>query len=172
MRLADFQIRDLCQGDRPLLSPFDEDCLNPASYDLRLGHRVITEALDGSGWRELDISYADEASPFWLNPGEFALAESLEIINLPDDIVAQFLLKSSRARQGLGHAMAGYCDPGWHGSKLTLELKNYRQCQSIPLWPGMKIGQLAFTQMAAAPERSYAVTGRYNNQPHVQGSLG
>jgi dCTP deaminase len=68
--------------------------------------------------------------------------------------------------------MAGYCDPGWHGSVLTLELHNSRQLHPVALWPGMKIGQMVFHQMAATPQRSYAVTGRYNGDATVQGSRG
>jgi dCTP deaminase len=68
--------------------------------------------------------------------------------------------------------MAGYCDPGWHGSTLTLELHNSRQLHPVALWPGMKIGQMVFHRMAATPQRSYAVTGRYNNHTTVQESLG
>ena len=74
-----------------------------------------------------------------LQSGEFCLAETLELFNLPDDISCQFVLKSSRARSGLNHLLAGWCDPGWHGSKLTLDaLKNERLHHALPLWPGLE----------------------------------
>jgi dCTP deaminase len=68
--------------------------------------------------------------------------------------------------------MAGYCDPGWHGSRLTLELHNSRRFHNIALWPGMKIGQMVFHVIAGTPERTYAVTGRYNGHETVMPSLG
>lgn len=77
-------------------------------------------------------------------------------------IAGLFFLKSSRAREGYENLHAGYADPGWHGSTLTLELKNARQLQSIPLWPGLKIGQMVFLRMSAPPQTSYAVVGHYN----------
>jgi dCTP deaminase len=87
-------------------------------------------------------------------------------------VAAQFMLKSSRAREGLEHLMAGYCDPGWHGSVLTLELHNSRQLWPVGLWPGMKIGQIVFHLMAERPVCSYAQTGRYNLDTTVHASKG
>jgi dCTP deaminase len=82
------------------------------------------------------------------------------------------VLKSSRAREGLEHLLAGYCDPGWHGSRLTLELHNSRRFHNIPLWPGMKIGQMVFHVIAGTPERTYRETGRYNGDTQVTASRG
>ena len=119
----------------------------------------------------MDISEKTEDDPYLLMPGHFCLAETLEIFNMPDDISAQFVLKSSRARDGLNHLLAGWCDPGWHGSKLTLELKNERLHHALPIWPGLKIGQMVFHQMSKVPLNSYAVTGNYNNHLTVMPSV-
>ena len=87
-------------------------------------------------------------------------------------MAAQFVLKSSRAREGLEHLLAGFCDPSWHGSRLTLELSNARRHHSVPIWPGMKIGQMVFHLITGTPERTYAVTGRYNGDLGVTASKG
>jgi len=81
-----------------------------------------------------------------------------------------FFLKSSRAREGYENLHAGYADPGWHGSVLTLELKNSRQLLPLPLYPGMKIGQMVFFRMSQKPVLSYAVTGSYNKDLSTTGS--
>lgn len=106
-----------------------------------------------------------------LQPHEFVLAETLERITLPDCVSAQLALKSSRAREGLEHLMAGYVDPGFEG-RLTLELQNARCLHPIPLWPGMRIGQLVFHKMAMTPNKNYSVTGRYQGDLTVQASKG
>ena len=108
--------------------------------------------------------------PYWLRPGEFVLAETKETFYLPEDISGQFALKSSRAREGYSHMLAGWCDPGWHGSKLTLELQNARKMHSLPLYPDLKIGQIIFFKMNATPIKSYAEVGHYNNDQKVSGS--
>lgn len=165
MILSDQDIRELClQG---LVEPFDEELINPASLDVRLGTRLLIEAAQSP---EL-VPYTME-EPYLLVPGQFVLAETLEIFNLPDSICANFALKSSRAREGLSHALAGFADPGWHGSRLTLELHNIRQLYPVAIWPGMKIGQAIFHKLTQPPLKSYAVTGRYNNDLKVMGSKG
>lgn len=171
MILPDFEIRRYCQ-EEAMVVPFDPELLNPASLDLTLGDRLMIETEEHPDLWIHGISHHTQADPFRLQPGEFCLAETAEIFNLPDDIAAQFVLKSSRAREGLEHLLAGYCDPGWHGSRLTLELQCARRHHPVALWPGMKIGQMVFHLMAATPERSYAVTGRYNRDEQVTASKG
>jgi dCTP deaminase len=46
---------------------------------------------------------------------------------------------------------------------LTLELKNSRQLLPLPLWPGLKIGQMVFFRMSQQPVASYAEVGHYNS---------
>jgi dCTP deaminase len=103
-----------------------------------------------------------EDHPFMLPPKEFILAETVETFFLPSFTAGQFALKSSRARSGIEHLMAGYCDPGWQGSKLTLELQNARAIHPVALWPGMRIGQIVFHRMSATPAEDYSIVGHYN----------
>jgi dCTP deaminase len=170
--LCDWQIRARCEGSG-MVTPFNPALLNPASLDVRLGDRILIEQAGRAELLPIDLAaIASEDDPYVLRPGQFLLAETIETFNLPEDIAAQFMLKSSRAREGLEHLMAGYCDPGWHGSRLTMELHNSRQLAGVAIWPGMKIGQMVFHVMSSQPMRSYAETGRYNNHGTVQESLG
>jgi len=113
-------------------------------------------------------------SGLWvLPPGGFALFETHERFNLPDDIAIEFKLRSSMARNGIDHALAGWGDPGWHDSTLTLELRNNSEFHRLGLRPGMRIGQIVFWRGDAVPETaSYRTKGRYNNQSGAQGSKG
>lgn len=160
--LVDHEIRDLCRKSG-LVEPFDPDLVNPASLDVTLGSSIKVEGRvcgpedERVRWRDVDIS-----NGFSLAPGQFILASAAELIRLPNWIECQFQLKSSRAREGLEHLLAGYIDPGYCG-ELTLELLNVNQRHWIELWPGMRIGQLRFNRLEATPIRSYAFTGRYMN---------
>ncbi len=61
---------------------------------------------------------------------------------------------SSLGRLGLlTHSTAGFIDPGFSGH-LTLELSNVATLP-ITIYPGMKIGQLAFFQLDAPAEHPY-----------------
>jgi dCTP deaminase len=171
MILCDQEIRQLCLT-ADLVTPFNPDLINPASIDVRLGDTLLIESAQS---RELVVYPLDRHSqeiPYELRPGQFCLAQTVETFNMPVNVAAQFMLKSSRAREGLEHLMAGYCDPGWHGSVLTLELHNSRQLWPQLLWPGMKIGQMVFHRMSDLPLRSYAQTGRYNGHATVHASKG
>ena len=155
--------------------------INGSSIDITLDDVVMIE----QNFTELVIDLSEKQNIFLLEhnikeagcvdllPSEFILASSKEIFNLPDNISAEYKLKSSMARNGLEHFNAGWCDAGWAGSKLTLELKNMTQFHTLRLQAGMKIGQVVFFKHEPVPkDKSYAKTGQYNNQQKVQQSKG
>lgn len=146
----------------------DPDLINPASLDVRLGHDFMFEDLSASP-QVIDLAAKETVAmvkrtgPQILAPLEFCLACTQEVFHLPNDIVAEFTLKSSGARNALEHLHAGYCDPGWNNSVLTLELINLLQQSALRLTPGMKIGQMKFYRVTPVPdEHSYSVKGQYN----------
>jgi dCTP deaminase len=51
-------------------------------------------------------------------------------------------------------------------------LVNARRHYDLPLYPGLKIGQIIFMRMSEVPINSYSKTGRYNGDSRVQGSKG
>ena len=155
--------------------------INGASIDITLGNEILVEESNIVG-RLIDLKGKETLSMrsvtiteqgFYLMPGDFILATSVETFNLPLCVAAEYKLKSSLARSGLEHLMAGWCDPGWNNSKLTLELKNVSQYHTLIIKPGMKIGQMVFWLCDTIPEEnSYAVKGQYNKQQTVTGSKG
>ena len=168
MILADWQIRNLGQ-EGLLVDPFDESLVNPASLDVRLGPNLMVEVKHSDKLLTVSIEQSSEHDPFLLDPGQFVLGETMETFNMPSHLrlAAQFALKSSRAREGIEHLMAGYVDPGFNGSKLTLELVNARKMYPVRLWKGMKIGQMVFHRMEESPLVGYEKTGHYNGIEQV-----
>lgn len=166
--LCDYEIKALCTDG--MVQNHDEALVNPASLDLRLGDTIMIESAENLDMRPLSIAGRTAENPYELKPGQFILAQTIEVFNMPENIAGLFFLKSSRAREGYENMHAGYADPGWHGSVLTLELKNSRQLLPLPLYPGMKIGQMVFFRMSQKPVLSYAVTGSYNKDLSTTGS--
>ena len=168
--------------------PYDEiplDNINGASIDVRLGKTLLRETpmYEGEPSRFVSLKNKeglcfikeelDWNSVFYLNPGEFVLAHTVELFNLPNNIGAEFRLKSSGARSALDQALAVWCDPGWYGSVLTLELKNNSQYHTLILEAGMKIGQMVFFEGEPVPDyASYAIRGQYNNDKEVTANKG
>lgn len=176
MILPDYQIAELCRAG--MVTPFDPDLLNPAtlvnpaSLDVRLGDTLLIESAASREMVPYPLHRHHELDPYLMMPGQFVLAPTMEVFKMPDHVAAQFVLKSSRAREALNHLHAGFGDPGWSGSVLTMELHNVSQFHPQLLWPGKRIGQMVFQLMAAPPQRSYRETGRYNGDTTVQGSRG
>ena len=160
MILSDFQIAQLIEHG--MVKNHLSELINPASLDLRLGNIIMIESAASRDMIPVDISKSTKDQPYELVPGQFILADTMESFNMPEDIAGLFFLKSSRAREGYESLHAGFADPGWNGSTLTLELKNSRQLQRLPIWPGLKIGQMIFFRMSALPLISYSVVGYYN----------
>jgi dCTP deaminase len=153
------------------------DAINAASIDLHLGDDFLAESPQSS-WGEtvLDLSKRDQPNMIKhkkvivLAPGDFCLASTRETFYLPDYISGMFILKSSMARAGLEHSQAGWCDAGWHGSALTLELSNLLSYHSLKLTAGMSIGQIVLFRHTPVPaSHSYASKGRYNGDKTVSG---
>jgi len=151
--LADWQIHDLALHHN-LITPYNQEQVNPASYDVTLADKILIE--EPEGWRKVDISIPG----FKLPPGGFVLACTAETVSIPPYLECQFQLKSSRGREGYEHALAGYIDPGFEG-QVTLELTNLNKYHWLPLQSGLRIGQLRFMKMDQPPMRTYAQTGRY-----------
>ena len=169
MILADIDIFTLAR--RELVTPFDKELVNPASLDVRLGENLLVELPSTPQLVPYSIAGHSQEDPFMLQPHEFVLAETLEEFKLPDCIAGQLALKSSRAREGIEHLLAGYIDPGYSG-RLTLELQNARCMHPVGLWPGMRIAQIVFHRMTMLPSKDYSHTGRYHGDKSVQASRG
>lgn len=133
-----------------LVEPFDPANVNPASIDLRLS----------ATWIDLRRNTQHESDTITLEPGDAILASTIEYVRIPVNAAALVLLKSSMARKGLDHALAGWVDPGFHGN-LTLELHAHRP---LTLTAGQRVVQMVLWSMIAPPVRDYSATGRYQNQ--------
>ena len=176
MLLSDRDIKKQIDEKRVVLDPYEPSMIQPSSIDVRLdrlfrlfdNHKYpyIDPSQEQSELTRLVEVEPDEA--FILHPGEFVLGSTYEQITLPVDVAARVEGKSSLGRLGLlTHATAGFVDPGFSGH-VTLELSNVATLP-IKLWPGMKIGQLCFFQLASPAENPYgsAVYGS-----HYQGQRG
>jgi dCTP deaminase len=164
--LSDRDIGAALQAGRIKIDPYDGADLQPSSVDLHLDRTF--RVFRNNRYPYIDVRAAQpdltellivaEDEPFVLHPGEFVLGQTLEWVELPDDLVARLEGKSSLGRLGLLiHSTAGYVDPGWKG-KLTLELSNVATLP-IALYFGMKIGQISFLTMSSPVDRPYGSAG-------------
>ncbi|MEI6839837.1 MAG: dCTP deaminase [Methanomicrobiales archaeon] len=115
-----------CAGDKTIhpvqadgldliITPFSRECLQPASYDLRVAHDQV------------------------LPRGACSLVSTLEWVELPVDLAATLRCRSSFGRKGLLIA-AGFVDPGFRG-QLTLCLVNMG-AEEVPLYQNNRVVQM------------------------------
>jgi dCTP deaminase len=164
--LSDRDIAAALAAGRMHVEPYDETDLQPSSIDLHLDRSFRVFRNNRYPYIDVRAPQADltellnvaDDEPFVLHPSEFVLGQTLEWVELPDDLVARLEGKSSLGRLGLLiHSTAGYVDPGWKG-KLTLELSNVAKLP-IALYFGMKIGQISFLTMSSPVDRPYGSKG-------------
>jgi len=167
MVLSDRTIKEEISRGRIVIDPLDLSCVQPASVDVHLdnkflvfktgNHPVCIDVRQKQDTLNELITIQDE-QPFYLQPGEFVLASTLEYIVVPDDIVGRLEGKSSLGRIGLLiHSTAGFVDPGWKGN-LTLELSNAAKLP-IALYYRMRIGQISFLRLTTPVEKAYGSDG-------------
>ncbi len=179
MILSDRTIRGLSEY-HGLIYPFNDNQLQPCSYDVRLDHmikrfvkiegsRVHTIMGDSKTLHGIEMVEFDIRNGYALEPGEFILGSTIEAVSIPDHLACRFEGKSSLGRIGLTtHVTAGFVDPGFRGT-ITLEIKNENQFPII-LKPGMFIGQLCFFRLNIHVDRPYGsdeLGSHYQNQAGV-----
>jgi dCTP deaminase len=167
---------DLCQlVEDKVIEGVKPDNINAASIDIHLGDEILEESYGDNRLQIVDLSVKPrqfvqrvkmniKGHYYDMTPQSSVLAHTVEIFNLPDNIVAEYYLNSSLARNHLEHLHAGHCDAGFSNSHLTLELVNLNRFHTLRLRPGMRIGQMLFYRVEPVPaERSYRTIGNYNN---------
>jgi len=105
------------------------------SIDLRLGRRfsefreppryLSAVNVDPSLWGSADLWLHHEQDVFRLMPGRFVLAQTLERVYVPNDLMGLVEGRSSYARVGVTvHVTAPKIDPGFD-AQITLEMANF-----------------------------------------------
>jgi len=163
----------------PLVNPRKQ--IGPSSVDVCLGASFLVPVTSTIGainpedremvqryMRSIAIGYRDT---FYLHPGEFVLAATLEFVRVPPDLACRIEGRSSWGRLGLlVHATAGFVDPGFSGN-LTFELLNAGKLP-IELRPGMRMAQLCFLRLQEQPWISYdqRPTSKYRQSLGARGT--
>lgn len=168
MILGDSEIRKLIKEG--YLPRCNEKLINPASLNVRIGFTFLVPHQKPNGIAlgdkvEYDTVTLKQGETFTLAPSQFALATTVEKVNLPPAFAAFVQGRSSIGRVGLSVQNAGFIDPGFHGH-ITLELKNETHSPII-IRPGYPVAQLVIVR-ADGVETPY--DGKYNEQVEATGS--
>ncbi len=141
MALSDSEIRDALNAGSLVIEPFEQACLGPAGYDLRVSAGVV------------------------LDPAEHRLVATMERVELGRDLVGMLHIRSSLAREGILASLA-LVDPGFRG-QLTISLFNNSR-KAVQLRAGERFAQLTLLRLGRDASAKYE--GRYQDSSGVVGS--
>ncbi len=184
MILSDRDIRRALEDGRIRIDPAPDLAvqLGSVSVDFRLGttfmvfehsrHSFIDPRQPqsiGEAMRTIEVA-ADE--PFIMQPGDFALASTIETLELADDLLGRLEGRSSIARLGITvHSTAAVFEPGWVGTA-TMELSNLGR-MAVALYPEMRICAFSFEEVSSPVSIPYRTKqgNKYAGQVTPKASL-
>ena len=143
------QILKLIKQNPALIENVDEKNVQPSGVDLRLKcvYRLKNGGFLGTNNRmtpDIEIVSDRLGERVKLEPNEFVLVETMEKVNIPKDVTAIVLPRSSLFRCGVSLHTA-VVDPGFQGT-LTFGMKNLSD-QTFEIEIGSKIGQIVFEEV-------------------------
>jgi dCTP deaminase len=169
--LADWQIRKLVK-----IEPFAEESWRPGvisyglssyGYDVRVGRsfKVFTDVYGAIvDPKEFNArSFVDfESDVCIIPPNSFALASTVETFEIPRNVLATCLGKSTYARCGIIVNVTPL-EPEWRG-KITIEISNTTPLPA-KIYANEGIAQILFFKADEVCEKSYAdKKGKYQDQ--------
>lgn len=147
----------LIKSKELILEPFDKECLQPASIDLRAGGRAMKSSVIDERGMVVDLARESKTAVF---PGQFAAVLTLEKLALPLNICGRVGLRSFYARKGLISFHGTQVDPGFSGH-LVVPIVNMGP-EPIILEYGKPFITLELNYLETASSKPYS--GDYQDQ--------
>jgi deoxycytidine triphosphate deaminase len=143
--------------EKKLIEDTEEKWVEGSGVDLRAKtfYRLRTSAEFMKDSRKLPEITEVQEDTLVLKPGEYILVETIEKVNMPEDLCALMSNRSSLFRCGASLRTA-VIDPGYCGT-LTFGLKNESQ-HEITIEKGARVGQIQFFRVE---ENEKLYEGRY-----------
>ncbi len=120
--LSDRQIKRMVEDGKLRIEPFDPKQVQPASYDLRIGTKILASPISPEKLGNVVILNTEKPS-YDILPGQMVGVLSLERLEFPLEFCGRFGIRSSFARFGLNAFGGLQLDPGFRG-RLTMNLLN------------------------------------------------
>jgi len=136
MVLSGGTIKKLISEGKIKIDPYDESQVGAVSVDIRLGD----QALNPDSGKEINLQ------DYHLSLDEFLLANPIETITLPDNLIARIIPRSSFARLGILVTFDADLLPPNYSGKPILTMKNLSK-KPVLLRSGLAICQLLFEEV-------------------------
>lgn len=157
--LSGRQIRELVESGKLVIDPFDRELVEPASYDLRLGSRILAAPLGEAMLGEV-VDLSDDSPSYRIQPGQMVGVLSEEKLILPLELIGRFGIRSTFARKGVNAFGGLQLDPGFSG-RLILSLLNVGPEETV-ITRGEPFFSVEFERLEEPAESPYS--GPYQDQ--------
>lgn len=155
MILTDKDIKKELGKERDFISPFVDEHLHSASYDVTINAIVreiisYSDVVDLADQDKIDAMYSsvDISDGFIIKPGQYILCTLNEKVTLPENVIARVMPRTRLTRMGL--LIAGqFCNPTYSGV-LQIGLQNVSP-NNIKITKGIAVAQLVFEYLNGSP---------------------
>lgn len=168
--LSDKDIQKAIDEGLLTIAPFDKKSLRPAGISFQLGQEILiprpVELIDLKTSTELDYKteIITEEKPFVIQPQQFVLGHTEEIVSVSTKIGFIIEGRSTLARLGISvEQSATIVDPGHKERPITLEIYN---CGPSPvtLYRGMSVAKGLVFRLSSQAGRDFDAYARYARQ--------
>ena len=156
--LSGAQIERLVKARQLVIDPFDAALVQPATYDLRLGPRILAGPLSPDILGAV-VELSDRSPVFRIQSGQMVSVLSAERLELPLDMSGRFGIRSEFARRGLNAFGGIQLDPGFEG-RLIVNLLNVGP-EPITITFGEPFFSVEFQRLEEPAESGYSGTYQY-----------
>lgn len=160
MILGHSELLKLIEGKK-LIENFELKNVESAGVDIRAGNMYRLKSRAKLGVSERVLPHIEKIEPednaYTIKPNEYFLIESVERVNMPSDIAARMLPRSTLQRSGV-YLFHAFIDPGYRGT-LTFGIKNLSKF-NFEFERGAKVAQLIFEKVKG---KTKLYDGRYQH---------
>lgn len=169
MILSGSEIKKQVKRGKIVISDYDENQVNPNSYNLRLANELMIYTEDTLDMKKANptktLTIPEEG--FLLEPGQLYLGRTYERIQT-DEFASKLDGRSSIGRLGIfTHVTAGFIDIGWDGY-LTFEIQVIKP---VRIYPMVKVAQISFYVVKGDKSITYKNAGKYYGNQGTQASM-
>lgn len=150
MVLVDSQIREEINSGNLRIDNFDEACVQPATYDLRIGPLIYSPSVPEPD-KPIDISRNGGAHR--IPAYGLAVLTTYETLYFPPNLIGRFGLKSGFARKGLFASTGPQVDPGYEG-KLFVSVLNLTPAACVVTYKDTFLS-IEFHKLDKKPDKTY-----------------
>lgn len=157
--LSGRQITSLVGSGKLLIEPFNPKQVQPASYDLKIGTKILASPISPEKLGKV-IILSKENPSYAIQSGQMVGVLSNERLEMPLELCGRFGIRSSFARLGINAFGGLQLDPGFRG-RLTMNLLNVGP-EPIPVKLNDILFSVEFERLDEPAEVAYS--GNYQDQ--------